>query len=183
MGNFYTNFTLKTADTDRVITALGRRAAYVATVGRHTIVYDKECDTQNDKAIAKLGKELSTTLGCPALAALVHDDDLFWYGLFETGSLVDEYTSRPGFYNDKPDTPPEGGNSSRLCAAFDVRGREAKVDAVLSAGPAHYTFEHERHADLVKAIGLPEAAVASGFNYIEDGEPPDIPDGTLRRVG
>ena len=183
MGNFYTNFTLRTDDTSRVIEALGRRPAYVATVGPHTVVYDKACDAQDDKVIARLGKELSAAVGCPALAALVHDDDLFWYGLFEAGKLVDEYTSRPGFYNDEPETPPRGGDASRLCGAFDVRGRETKVDAVLSAGPAHYTFEHERHADLVAALGLPQAAVACGFDYIEQGEPPDVAEGTLRRVG
>jgi len=73
-----------------------------------------------------------------------------------------------------------------LAAAFGVPEREAQLEEVLrrASGEAGYLFEYERHAELVRLLGLPDIAVATGYEYIEGGELPEgLEESDLRRVG
>ena len=102
MGAFYTNITLHGPDQEQVIQCLiqMKRTAYVSpTVGGYTVVYDEETENQDDADLMGLASQLSRALECPALAALVHDSDIFAYWLFKTGTLMDEYDSAPGYSN------------------------------------------------------------------------------------
>ena len=188
MGSFYTNITLRTADQKRVIDALGAasRTAFVSHPERGCIVvYDSDTEDQDSDGLKELGDTLSAALRCPALAVLIHDDDVLLYTLHENGTVVDEYASAS---LDDGDASPEGGDAARLCRAFggtDVANVETILRTDRAGGSAGgYVFETERHEDLVKALGMPLFAVATGFNYLDEGELPEgATPGTFVSVG
>jgi len=180
MGSFYTNITLRTTDSPGVVDALrtGKRTALVSQPQNGcVVVYDKETEDQDVEVLNRLASSLSTKLSCPALAVLVHDDDVLIYTLHENGELVDEYNSAPEYFASGEFGPSEGGDAERLARAFGG-GDVAKAEAVLRAERAGdrdegYVFESERHYALTEALGIPMLAVSTGFNYIEAGELPE----------
>ncbi len=178
MGSFYTNVTLRTTDRDAVrqhLSAARRRAYISPPVAGAVVVFDQACEDQDPKELNGLASLLSERCACPALAVMINDDDVLWYGLYEAGSLVDEYTSAPEYF-EGGGAPPTGGDTARLCAAFARPDVEADLHGILhrtkDASDA-YTFETERHSAVVEALGLPSAAVGTGYNYVEAGELPD----------
>jgi hypothetical protein len=187
MGNFYANVTLRTAATSAVAQTLGylRRRALVAPVRNDsTVVYDEAIETDGPEELARLATELSRRHACAALAVFVADDDVLWYGLYRAGRLDHDYDSNPG-YDSGRRAPPKGGDARALAEVFGVSARATELEQVLRApsGEDGYIFEHERHAELVRLLGLPDIAVATGYEYLEDGELPEgLEEGDLRRV-
>lgn len=173
MGSFYVNYTVRSSDRNAVAKALAGRNAYVSPAkDGAVVVFEEETESQDNDTVQELGAHLSRSLKASVLAALDHDDDMLWCGLFEGGRCTDEYNSAPSYFDGGMD-PPAGGNSRKLCAAFGAAGRESDVEKVLRAGSDEYVFAHERHADLVRALGLPDFAVNCGFAYIEEDELPE----------
>ena len=178
MGSFYTNVTLRTTDRDSVrqqLTAAGRRAYISPPMAGAVVVFDQACEEQDPTEVDALTSLLSQRCACPALAVVIHDDDIFWYGLYEKGALVDEYTSAPDYF-EGGGASPAGGDATRVCAAFARPGVEAELHGILHRAKDvadAYTFETERHAAFVQVLGLPSAAVGTGYNYLEAGELPD----------
>ena len=179
MGNFYVNYTLRgpgQQDVARVLT--GREAIVTAEHSGCIVAFDAASDMQDPGEIAGLGALLSSDLRCPVLAVLNHDDDILWYQLYEDGELADEYNSSPDYF-DSTDEPsgPEGGDARRLCAAFGSN-EVAKVERILRTGALDdggYVFAFERHADLAKALGLPEGAVGTAYaSFDRDEIPPGL---------
>jgi hypothetical protein len=189
MGNFYANVTLRATATDAIVQTLSslRRRAFVApAIGGSTVVYDQAVENGGPRELGRLAEELSRRQGCAALAVLIADDDVLWYGLYRSGHLDHDYDSNPSYDTGRPPAPPKGGDAAVLAATFAVPGQVAELERVLRAGSGEggYVFEHERHADLVRLLALPDIAVAAGFQYIEAGEIPDgLDESDLRRVG
>ena len=109
-----------------------------------------------------------------------------WYQLYQNGELADEYDSAPGYFDAQAEpSDPAGGDAEKLCAAF---GASAIVDVenILRKSAFDddgYTFEVERHADLVRALGIPSFGVGSGFRSVSEGELPiDLDENSLVRV-
>jgi hypothetical protein len=181
MGSFYTSITLRTVEQTKVINALraAHREAYVSPPENGcTVVYDRECEEQDIEELNLLAGSLSAKLRCPALGALVHDDDVLVLMLHENGKLTDEYNSAPRYFESGEFTEPEGGDAARLCRAFGT-ANVASVESALrtqraGGGDQGFVFEMERHEALVEALGLPAVAV-TGYTYIEQG---DVPEGT-----
>jgi hypothetical protein len=177
MGGFYTNYTLRGPSQKAVASALAGRKAIVSPESSGCVVaYDEASDDQDQEAIAALASHLSGSLNCPVLAVLDHDDDILWYQLYEDGRLTDEYDSTPGYFDSSAGpSAPAGGDAEGLCRAFGA-SEIATVEAVLrksSFDDDGYAFAHERHADLVQALGLPEFAVLKAYASFERGEYPD----------
>jgi hypothetical protein len=177
MGGFYTNYTLRGPSQQAVAAALvGRKAIVTPESNGCVVAYDEASDDQDMDCIAELALRMSSSLRCPVLAVLDHDDDILWYQLYENGELTDEYDSTPGYFDSSAEpSPPAGGKAERLCAAFGASDVGA-VEAVLrksSFDDDGYVFAHERHADLVRALGLPEFAVLKAYASFERGEYPD----------
>jgi hypothetical protein len=173
MGNFYTNITLRRTNQKTVVASLKGRRTFVSPESNScVVVFDEECESQDPNVLSKLSSRLSKSLGCTALAVLNHDDDILLYHLYDRGDLRDEYNSSPGYFDGDPSDPPSGGNPDALCAAMGSSQRD-EVSRVLQADLETYAFAFERHADLVRALGLPEWAVAAGFNYLSEGELPE----------
>jgi hypothetical protein len=184
MGAFYTNVTVRHADVDAVIAALetlGRDAFVAPARNGAVVVFDAHIESQDARDIDSLASPISKRLRCAALLALNHDDDLLYYALFERGRLVDEYNSRPGYFDGTEQTA-AGGDARKLAAAFGVRDRADRLDRLLHG--AEYAFETERHAALVQLLELPPAAVGSGYDTISQGELPEgVLESELRVVG
>jgi hypothetical protein len=178
MGNFYTNYTLRGPSPQEVVAALAGRSAIVTPAQDGcVVVFDEESDEQNIEVIIGLASRLSRELGCPVLAVLNHDDDVFWYRLYLSGELADEYDSAPGYFEMAAQpSAPAGGDAQKLCSAFGASA-VAEVERVLrqsSFDEDGYTFEVERHADLARALGIPSFGVGAGFRYVSEG---DLPEG------
>lgn len=179
MGSFYTNITLRSPQQARVAEVLktsGRQTFVSPAANGCTVVFDRDSEDQDIDVLNQLASALSGKLGCAALAVLNHDDDVLVVTLHEAGRLVDEYNSSPLYFNDGPGAAPEGGDAELLCRAFGADGKVDEVEDLLRTqghSEGGFTFEMERHEALVKALGLPTAAVATGFNYIDQGEIPE----------
>jgi hypothetical protein len=181
LGSFYTNIALKGPSQAAVLAYLRAesRDAYVApTTHDITLVYDLACESQDSRILTALAANLSTAFECPALAALVHDDDFLVYTLFENGAQVDEYNSDPTYFEGGRSSPPLGGDADALCATFGAEAAVVPVEAILRAwdGPngdpsaSPYLFAQFRHRDLARALGLPESVCVLGYLYVEQGE-------------
>ena len=172
MGNFYTNITVRGPSQEATAAALRGRQTFVSPeMDGCVVVFDEESETQSE-IVFRLAAKLSRQFACPALAVLNHDDDVLMYALYENGTQRDTYDSTPGFDGDDPFAAPEGGDASVLCAAFGS-AHVAEVSEVLRASTESYTFAVDRHTDLVAALGIPDWAAGSGFNYLSEGEFPE----------
>ncbi len=184
MGAFYTNVTVKHADVDAVIAVLeklGRDAFVTPAQNGAVVVFDAHIESQDARDIDRLASPISKRLRSVVLLALNHDDDLLYYALLEGGRLIDEYNSRPGYF-DGTEQEATGGDARKLAAAFGVPDRADPLDRLLHA--TGYAFETERHAALVQLLGLPPAAVGSGYDTISQGELPEgVLESELRVVG
>ena len=140
------------------------------------VVFDEQSDEQDQEVITELASRMSREFGCPVLAVLNHDDDIFWYQLYLSGKLADEYDSSPGYFDPSAaPSVPAGGDAQKLCSAFGA-SNVAEVESVLrksSFDEGGYTFAVERHIDLARALGIPSFGVGAGFRYVADGEVPD----------
>ncbi len=190
MGFFYTNVTLQGPTRDQLIeylTQLGRQAYLSPNVNGVTVVYDQECENQDVAVLSGLTSQLSAHFHCPALVALLHDDDIFLYQAYQNGELIDEYDSTPGYFDrDAGWLPPSGGDATKLCAAFGVSSPEdiGEVDAILHYSDIEaddddqdlYYGPEERHQDLAEAIGFPPFAASMGYYRVEAIEEGCIPE-------
>lgn len=179
MGSFYVNITLRGPEQAMVEKTLAeeKRTAFVSpTVNRFTVVCDRECDAQDVRTIGQVASTLSEVLSCPAFAVLNHDDDIFWYQLYENGQLADEYDSCPDYFctGDGP-SEPAGGNASKLCELMG--GSDPSIVESILRNASYqddgYLFALERHQDLAAALGIPAFSVGLGYDYLSAGEVPE----------
>ena len=181
MGNFYTNIVVRGSKAPTAIAALRDRKAFVAVVEDTTFVYDERCDSQNVDEIRKLARHLSKECRAPALAALNHDDDVLWLALARDGTIVDVYESNPGFERGSSE-PPAIANLDALCEAFDASQVKGDIEALLRG--TDFTFEVQRHQQLLDLLGIDGSAGTMGFNYVWEGELQEaLPDIELHEVG
>ena len=170
MGNFYVNHTLRSDDAAAAAAVLkaARRRAWVApAVDGQVVVYDEASDSQAEPEFRGVGRLLSRELDAPCLMVLNHDDSVLLYELYEAGQRIEEYSSNPAFPNahGKPK-----GRGTRLCSAWGRATAAFDVAGILSRD---FPFAWQRHAELAKALALPEHSVGTGFRYVEQGEFPD----------
>lgn len=163
MGNFYTNITLRGPDQERVINELRklRRVAYISpAINQDTVVFDLECENQDDAILTQLARDLAANLDCLALAVLNHDDDILWLRLFSGSALLTEYVSRGG----------RKVGISKLCREFKRMPMFPIIWVILHLPIV--LFELFRHEALVRSLGLPVWAVGGGYRYIQEGQIP-----------
>ena len=181
MGNFYANIVVGDGDAERVVDSLGtlERRAYVARAGRHLIVFDEQCDTQDLEALEALADALSRH--GPAFAVCNHDDDVLWYALATDGKTIDRYNSMPSYFDGGGDEP-SGGNGALLADVFHVPRRGRAVDELLHRLHSNVGVEIDRHGELARLLDLPIASVGMGYRYVSRGEFPEAEE-PLIRVG
>ncbi len=185
MGLFYTNITLDGAEQKEIADYLNRlkRVAYVSpTVEKFTVVYDQETEDQNTEVIESLAASLTKRFQCQALAALVHDSDVFLYWLYNHGECLDRYNSLPGYFDSTVGMlPPEGGDPDALCQAFEKASAIDKVQHIFELaeegshddGRSGINLQGEDlHQALVEALGMPSFAANAGYYRIENTDQP-----------
>ena len=174
MGNFYVNYTLRGPSQQAVADALaGRLAIVTPAMNDFVVVFDQMSDSQEQDAIVELGKRLSRELQCVVLAVLNHDDDILWYKLWHRGEVIDNYDSTPGYFDVSAElSTPIGGDAHKLCAAFGATN-VTEVERILRSGSSDdegYIFAIERHADLARALEMPQFGVGGSYGSISAGE-------------
>ncbi len=172
MGSFYTNVTLARATPQATLDALGSRRALLAGVGERVLVFDKACESQDPQVLAALCAELSSRVGCAALGASNHDDDVLMLFLFNDGRPVTDYNSCPGYFGGD-ERPPSVVDAAALCKAFGVEQAASRLAAILASEDDDMLFATDRHQAVVDALGLPTASVGFGFEYLMAGELPE----------
>jgi hypothetical protein len=187
MGTFYVNFTVRGASQAEIVAALaGREAAVTPEDCGCVVAVDEQADEQDPEIMSLVGALLSKAVRKPVLAVLNHDDDLLAYQLFIDGELADAYTSCPDYFDHgESSSPPVGGDAHRLCAAFQAQTVH-EVGRVLRLpwGGDEIVFESDRHAALVRLLGISEYALGLGFTYVSRGEfPPRLDPSRVRRCG
>jgi hypothetical protein len=180
VGNSYANVTLRGPDREAVVAFLReeRRRAYVTpTWGGITVVFDQAADADGaPDELPALAEALSRRFDCPALAAAVHDDDVLLLWLHDRGALAGEYDSR-------------GARRLRARTLKTLFGTTRSSVAWLWTllalpRPVPVLFETWRHAFIVRALGLPDWALATGYRYVREGEPPEgLDPAELRHTG
>lgn len=177
MGNFYTSFTVRSTARDKILEVMkGRKGAVSPTHRGYTVVWDAECESQDDRIISVLGLRMAKTVAAPVMAALNHDDDVLMFWLYSPEGKIGEYNSAPGYFEGE-DQPPSGADAELFvkimvpCATDDFRKDLLEpTDSILQS--REYVFAFERHRELLAATGLPIFA-ATGYKYISRGEVPE----------
>ena len=176
MGLFYTTFTTLGPDDNAVSAALKelRRTAFVSpTVDGYTVIYDQKVEDQDFTEIEKLGEGLSRACDAPVLAAALHDDDVLYLWLFQSGEQKDFYNSMPQYFDPNAEPgPPEGGDSGLLCKAFGRSGKTKRVEQLLRANLLDDELpeipgELERHQALAEELGMPAFATEVTYSSIK----------------
>lgn len=170
MGNFYVNHTVRFHDAAAVAAVLqaNRRSAWVApAVDGQVVVYDEAADSQAEAEFRAVARLLSRELNAACLMVLNHDDSVLIYELYEAGQRTEDYSSNPAFPNGRGKP---SGRGARLCSVWGQAAAAFGVAAILSRD---FLFAWERHAELAKALAIPEHSVGTGFGYVEQGEFPN----------
>lgn len=184
MGSSYGNVTLLGTSIDAVLGA-APRPAFVVADGDAVVVF-AEVD---DQGALTSGAALSAALGCVAVSAGVHDDDIFFVEVhvagravasaavpdpaayFDLGSdvlaelaaLDPEMLAAAGIDADALTGPPAGAFDADAVVQALGRGNPSAVRAALDAD---VVFATERHAAVVEGLGLSRAAVGWGHRYL-----------------
>ncbi|HYG34826.1 MAG TPA: hypothetical protein VEC99_08585, partial [Clostridia bacterium] len=95
-----------------------------------------------------------------------------WYQLYTDGQLTDQYSSAPVFSGPPP--VPKGGDAQKLCRVFGSDNIESVENSLRKPAftEGGYTYALDRHADLVRALGISSFAVGTSYSDIEDGKLP-----------
>jgi len=185
MGGFYVNSTLRGPSQEEVASCLReeKRVAYVSpTFKRFTTVFDAECDTQDEKAIADSSTVLSGRFKCPVLSVLNHDDDILMYWLYSDGLLIDRYNSYPGYFGGPAGPIPEGGDAAKICKVIGQPEAVERVEQILrtSSEEDEFCFAVDRHRVLAEALGLPDLSIGFGYRALDCEDDEALPQGVER---
>lgn len=176
MGNFYTSIVVPSREREAIRRILERlkRTAYLSPVeGDYVYVYDVKSN-QNDRELKKLLAKITKELSCTALGVINHDDDILLYVLYQSGRLLDEYNSTPGYFKGKMKDP-LGGNASVLASAFGVEVKAAEIEAILRRPQGQgdgYLFAVDRHQELCGVLGLSAEYATMDYTSIDQREGP-----------
>jgi hypothetical protein len=178
LGSFYGNVTLLGTNLEAV-RAVSPRPAFVLADGDAIVVF-AEVD---DEGVPRSGEELSAALDCIAVSVAIHDDDIFFFEVHDSGrSVVSGAVPDPAAFfgidaEMMADIDPSMRDRLELPAVSDSGGlpdsgllvgavRRGDVDAVRTAFESDFVFATERHQAIAEALGLPLGAVGWGYGYL-----------------
>jgi hypothetical protein len=171
MGTKYDSLAFRGPTQEQVASAVAGASShgYISpTISGLTVAYPEQL--LSDFGYRKMCPKLSRKLGCPALAAGVFDDDVFYYALYDAGKLVDEYNSYPDFgrssrigglefarlvfvsfvlrrepsrrpIEQTEPMPPSGGNAELLCRLFGMPGDPTEAERALRGARRSFAVE------------------------------------------
>jgi hypothetical protein len=172
MGLFYRNLTVHGVARDALVAklkAMGRTAYVGATTDGCTVVFDKKMEQGKFSEIEKLATSLTGELGCTALVAILHDDDVLYLWLFVKGEACDWYDY---FDPNATDTsPPTGGDAELICLAFNRLDHKKRVQKLLRPSSIEGELpkgwgEQERHRAIAIELGMPKYVAGVTYSSI-----------------
>lgn len=179
MGLFCVNFHFRSANEGALRAALDRRG-----IQRHRVLspkggwlsfYEEQASSQDDARIRELAAALSSDLGVPGVAFLVHDSDIACYWLFDDGRLVDEYNSCPDYFEDHAgDDGPSGGQVDLVLPYCRPGVKRADLQAILATS---VTFAEGIVEQLAASLGIDGERALTDYRHLAEGEGPDGWDG------
>jgi hypothetical protein len=147
-----------------------QRNAFVLEVQpQQTLVFDQAIQGFDDYiSLASFAATVSNGLSATVISALNHDDDLLGLSLIQNGIEIDFYLSNPDFV-DAESGP--NGDAAAWCGAFDVPWLETSLKELFASDG--FTIESERHTEIARMFGWPDAVVGYSFDQLDAGERPD----------
>lgn len=182
MGNFYHNVTFKNVAPETIAASIrdaGLTAYISPRIDRSVVAFFpiEECDPGADPV-----PDVTRRCDCAALAVSVFDDDVILLTAYARGDLLFRLALPEELAEEFGDdvTAADLDCAAILCNLFNP---SASPESVLDILKKEYLFQHERHGELCGQLGLPDIAVACGYEYIQGGElPPEIEPDELEHV-
>lgn len=174
MGGFYGSVQVRCDNRARVISAAEEVArendirCLVGPVIRGWVGVYPEHNGQDQT----IGEEIARSLGGVALHALVHDDDVMAYWLWEEGELVDWFWSRPGYFGEETRAEQEPMKGDAKALARVLGGSERGYADLLGRGEHTFVMEHERLKRFGEVSGI--ANLLTACEYLKAGETEEV---------
>ena len=205
MGVTYSNCQVRSDSQQSVVEALRgllkEPACVSPSIGGWVGVYPEGGSTDPDA----LAKQLSARLACGVFSWNVHDSDVFYYSLYESGETRDEFNSDPDWGTDPDDEfppPPDAAERARVRGNPEIllpfclpgvthnqiqqilhpAGGSQGVEVSIAFSPVsadQYLFAEVQAADLASLLGMDETLAALGYRYVESGEIRDHTSGSF----
>lgn len=172
VGTFFVNYQVRETKTAKIIKTLQNlieSRAYVSSFKQGWVsVYDEFSDQQNEQELHRLAKDLSDHLATDVLAFLVHDSDILIYLIYKQGKLVDEYNSRPDYWEKVSSTTRNRlkGKPEALLPYCKLGTSSQEIVDILNK---KYTFEEDKLIELAALLNIDEERICLDFASIEQG--------------
>ena len=172
MGSFFVNYQVRETKTAKIIKTLQNlieSRAYVSSFKQGWVsVYDEFSDQQNEQELHRLAKDLSDHLATDVLAFLVHDSDILIYLIYKQGKLVDEYNSRPDYWEKVSSTTRNRlkGKPEALLPYCKLGTSSQEIVDILNK---KYTFEEDKLIELAALLNIDQERICLDFASIEQG--------------
>ena len=172
MGNWYANIAMQHRDQNTVVEYCRNKQieAFVsAPQGDWIFVYDRASNDMDWEHLEDLGRELSREFDCDTLGSMNADDDSLGLILHQRGELVIKYDSsslnRRGAW--------------RLALAFE---KSFAFPLIWVAMHRPYVFAVNRHAAIVRLLGVPREPSFLGYAYVQEESecPPGFEEGLVQ---
>lgn len=161
MGAFYSSVTVFGTDWE-TIAQVCDRPAFIVTDTDTTVVFS-EADDEGGGDLPE--GALSAALGAVTLSVMVHDSDLLALFVHRDGELIVQgCVPDPDEYFGTESGEGSGALSGAVLVSALGRGDAAALDMALAND---VTFAEERHAAMLRALGLPTWSVGFGYRYID----------------
>ncbi len=161
MGSSYTNLNIRCNKPEIVLEALESAEllpAFMSSASRGWITVCPEQIESNSDDLRMLATKLSKALATVVITICLHDGDIFQYGVYEAGEVVDEYDSWPEYYSGG-DRKPKGGLPHVTAQYCKDSEKESELKTLLeSEGDGELLAE--RFAAL---LGIPLDQACNGF--------------------
>jgi len=174
MGAFYGSIQVRSEDRDAVKAAVesvaqeSKRKFLLGPPLNGWIAVYPDDSGQDEACAAALAKRLNTIL----LQLIVHDDDVLIYNYFRNGELLNEYSSRPDYFEDV-----SAANRERLRPKPEVfrdlvnsPEKLAKISRLLGATEeaVEFAVEQDRMEELASLLGIQNTLTS--YEYLTAGE-------------
>lgn len=173
MGVFFTNYQVRTKDAvacAKAVADLVRSQALVSDAEAGWVsVYDENSESQNEKEMERLAKELSSRLATEVFAFLLHDSDIFVYWLYRKGKLVDRFNSRPDYFG-----PVKAAERRKFAGDFSklqpISAVAASANTFQQLVAKKHVFKEELARDFAQLMGINPERACTGFKYLNESE-------------
>jgi ankyrin repeat protein len=173
MGASFTNCHVRTSDVPacvKVVAELARTRALLTDCKKGWItVYDETSESQDLTEVTRIAKGLSRKLGADVFTFLLHDSDVFIYQAYRNGKLIDQFSSRPDYFDDvsKAERKKWAGDFKKLRPLLPAGVSIERFREVLEKRPA---FQEQLVSTFARLMGIDAVRATVGFHYARENQ-------------